>query len=352
MKTLNLLLVLISSLLYGCAQKASTDHEDYNEEVAIQEPSPISTGVEFNNTLDWTNDLNPKDSNWIELLRNDFDPASLDSTFFIWKRISYEDLISAKSEFNQIKNTLDSVANTLVNPETQIQFVKGGEHPEGGYTPSKLYITEYLNCDELINSIEWVKWSDKDQKIDFTNWTKPYEGMMTYKSKHPCLEDSLTWIISPSWDYFDDYWDDFKNRQIPTKINITADTIFPTKKYSIILDWTTIHNYLINSELKLTNVYKVNDEKVKTYRIKFYEMKSISGYEKLAKRMSWKYNALDRFLKEEKARPACACANVLASPNDYPREEKIKCLRKYKCWHNANIDCMMGTESVWHECVP
>lgn len=50
--------------------------------------------------------------------------------------------------------------------------------------------------------------------------------------------------------------------------------------------------------------------------------------------------------------PACQCAQVLASPNQYPRDTMVKCLRMYKCWHNANIDCMMGTETVWYECVP
>ncbi len=54
----------------------------------------------------------------------------------------------------------------------------------------------------------------------------------------------------------------------------------------------------------------------------------------------------------EGVKPACFCMDALSGGNLYnPTSDQItKCRRMYKCFGNANADCMLGTESVWTRC--
>jgi len=107
---------------------------------------------------------------------------------------------------------------------------------------------------------------------------------------------------------------------------------------------------------KLLLEIKIQTEDGNPYTDPAHDIDRVEAMKRLANRLE------NRILEEKiKTQPtttnsnlsaACQCAKVLASPNQYPRDIRVKCLRMYKCWNNANIDCMMGTETVWYECVP
>lgn len=107
---------------------------------------------------------------------------------------------------------------------------------------------------------------------------------------------------------------------------------------------------------KLLLEIKIKKEDGNPYTDPAHDIDKVEAMKRLANRLENKI--LEEKIKSQPANtnsdlsPACQCAKVLASPNQYSSDLRIKCRRMYICWENANIDCMMGTETVWYECVP
>lgn len=54
--------------------------------------------------------------------------------------------------------------------------------------------------------------------------------------------------------------------------------------------------------------------------------------------------------EEEKTESAaCQCLRALSGESGYEKL-KGKCRKMYICWYNAQIDCMMGTSTIFTKC--
>jgi hypothetical protein len=49
---------------------------------------------------------------------------------------------------------------------------------------------------------------------------------------------------------------------------------------------------------------------------------------------------------------ACFCMDALAGGSLYnPTTKQVRqCKTMYKCWNNAQADCLLGTSNIWTKC--
>lgn len=128
---------------------------------------------------------------------------------------------------------------------------------------------------------------------------------------------------------------------------------------------TSSNNEFITSDLD-NDINQISDEKIESdgcgfkllFIIGFLSVVIIGGYLFIDWTHSNKFIPQPSKAKNISNYPngvssACFCMDALSGGSKYGAsyEQKVKCRTMFKCWDNAQADCLLKTSRVWYECI-
>ena len=343
----NLVFICFSLIIVACSNSAK-------EEIQIGYLNP---NLEIKDLNQWKSTSNSNDSIWVNIVDSDLKTTTnISNVLFKINRLPIQSLNKVKNEYYNLKNQLKRIKDKIITAD-QVK-ISGGE---GIY---ELFVFEPLNKD-ILADVQWIKLNSLDQyeKLSWDGWYQAGEHGLAFSVELESLKDCLIVVTAPySMEAYDDFDANYKGRKIPMLNSESTDTIWKlTDDLGITLidelkstdNINIIQSYLTGSRIDLPKKYRASDsflEQNTQYIYLTYNTLTVNKFDKEQEMARTAYNNEIARLKENVKSPACMCAEVLASPENFDSEIKLKCIRMYKCFNNAYVDCSTKSEHIWTEC--